>query len=122
MDLKSNYKNFIEQITVYKNTTIISLALILTFSLGLILGFLIKPNKLTPIIIDKNVKIGLPEGTNLANLPKQENGNFMASINGKAYYPKNCKAANIIKEENRIWFNNAEEARNQGYSLAKNCQ
>lgn len=122
MDLKSNYKNFIERIAVYENTTIVSLVLILTFSLGLMLGFLIKPNRQTPIIIDKNVKIGLPTGTNLANLPKQENGNFMASINGKTYYHKSCRASSIIKEENRIWFNSAKEAQAQGYSLAKNCQ
>lgn len=124
MNYKSILKNFIERVTIYKNTNIISLILILTFSSGLVLGLLIKPNKLTPIIIDKNVKIGLPEGANLANLSGsgQENGNFVASINGKAYYPKNCKAANVIKEENRIWFNNAEEAQMQGYSLAKNCQ
>lgn len=122
MDLKSSYKNFIEQIVVYKNTTVISLVLVLTFSVGLMIGILIKPDKSTSIIIDKNVKIGLPTGTNLSNLSIQENGNFVASINGKAYYPKNCKAANVIKEENRIWFNSAEEAQGQGYSLAKNCQ
>lgn len=112
MDLKSNYKN----------TTFISLILILTFSLGLLLGFLIKPSEPAPIIIDKNVKIGLPINANLPNLPMQETGNFVASTNGKVYYPKNCKASSVIKEENRIWFNSAEEAKIQGYSLAKNCQ
>lgn len=122
MDLKSSYKNFIEWIITSKNTTVIALVLVLTFSIGLMLGVLIKPNKPTPIIIDKNVKIGLPTGTNLSDLSMQENGNFVASINGKAYYPKSCKASSIIKEENRIWFNSAEEAQMQGYSLAKNCQ
>jgi len=121
MNFKSNYKNLIEQVTIHKNTTVISLALILTFSLGLMLGFLIKPNKPNPIIIDKNVKIGLPNRATLPNVSQQENGNFVASINGKAYYPVDCKSASVIKKENRIWFDSAEEAKLQGYSLAKNC-
>lgn len=122
MDLKSSYKNFIEWIIACKNTTIISSILVLTFSIGLTIGILIKPSSPTPIIIDKNVKIGLPMGANLSDLSMQEPGNFVASINGRAYYPKGCKASSVIKEENRIWFNSAEEAVAQGYSLAKNCQ
>src|SRR3989344_6348167 len=118
MDYKSRAKNFIEQVLIYKNTTYIALILILTFSLGLVFGFLIKPNKSNPIIIDRNVKIGLPTRTTLSNTIQKENGNFVASINGKAYYPKSCRAASVIKEENRIWFDSAEEAEIQGYAFA----
>jgi methylphosphotriester-DNA--protein-cysteine methyltransferase len=49
------------------------------------------------------------------------NGNFVASINGKAYYPIGCKASERIKEENRVWFETTEEAESQGYQPAKNC-
>lgn len=116
MDLKSKYTNLI-----------VAFILALVFSVGLGLGLLIRPNKPTPIIIDKNVKIGLPK-----NIPIGENrelnlveiaalGNFIASINGKNYYPKDCASAKRIKEENMIWFTSAEEAEADGYAPAKNC-
>lgn len=47
--------------------------------------------------------------------------NFVASANGKLYYPANCKAAARIKEENRVWFASAPQAQHSGYTPAKNC-
>lgn len=47
--------------------------------------------------------------------------NFVASANGKLFYPANCKSAARIKEENRIWFATAEEAKRVGLIAAKNC-
>lgn len=110
--------------SIFKNSAV--LILVLIFFLGLGLGLLIRPNNPTPIIIDKNVKIGLParEAKLSENSDKSFNfagGNFVASINGKAYYPKGCKSANVIKEENRIWFESAEDAEADGYNRAKNC-
>ena len=119
MDIKSRYQNYI--IT----------GLILTF--GFLIGFgfdrLINLNQATQIIIDKNVKIGLPVQTGLPvtgerviNKPSNPTStNYVASINGSAYYPVNCKAAEKIKEENRVWFNSAQEAELDGYAPAKNC-
>lgn len=46
---------------------------------------------------------------------------FMASVNGEKYYPVGCKAANRIKEENRIWFSSEKEAREMGYTLSAQC-
>lgn len=116
MDLKSKYTNLVA-----------AFILVLVFSVGLGLGLLIRPDKPAPIIIDKNVKIGLPK-----NIPIGKNGglnaveiaalgNFIASINGKNYYPKDCASAKRIKEENMIWFTSAEEAEADGYAPAKNC-
>lgn len=116
MDLKSKYTNLIA-----------AFILVLVFSIGLRLGLLMRPNKTAPIIIDKNVKIGLTK-----NIPIVENGglnfaettalgDFVASINGKNYYPKDCASAKRIKEENTIWFTSAEEAEADGYAPAKNC-
>ena len=122
MDYKSRFRNLIKWGIEYQDAIFAVLILALIFFIGLGLGLLIKSNKRTSIIIDKNIKIGLPDRTNLANLLQEESGNFVASINGKAYYPKNCKAASVIKEENRIWFDSAGDAQTQGYSLAKNCQ
>ena len=96
------------------------------FFLGLGLGLLIRPDKPTPIIIDKNIKIGFPErqaefSENSGESVNFTGGNFVASINGKSYYPKDCPSAKRIKEENIIWFDSAEEAEADGYAPAKNC-
>ncbi len=126
MDYKSRPKNLIEWGREYQNTIFAALILVLIFFLGLGLGLLIRPNKPTPIIIDKNVKIGLParKAEFSGNSGKSFNfagGNFVASINGKNYYPKDCSSAKRIKEENMIWFGSAEEAEADGYTPAKNC-
>lgn len=131
MDLKSRYENLIEQSRGCKNIFFIVLILASIFFIGLGIGLLIKPNKSAPIIIDKNAKINLPEQSrpsswkNLSqstqNFDSANSGNFVASINGKNYYPQNCPSAKRIKEENKIWFNNSEEAEMQGYKPAQNC-
>ena len=114
------YQNIIQKSTKYA----IYIILTLGFLIGLGIGLLISNNEPSQIIIDKNIKIGLP-GSNSSQVTNANNykilGNFLASINGKAYYPKDCAAANRIKEENRIWFNTKEEAELQGYQPAQNC-
>lgn len=99
--------------------------LALVFLIGLGIGLLINNSEPSQIIIDKNMKIGLPDGIENNGVASDNNykmlGNFLASINGKAYYPKDCAAANRIKEENRIWFSTKEEAETQGYKPAQNC-
>lgn len=47
--------------------------------------------------------------------------NFMASINGKKYYPAGCKATNSINKENIIWFASEKEAREMGYTPSAQC-
>lgn len=129
MDIKSRSKNLIEWGREYQNNIAAILIVILLFFLGVGLGLLIRRPKSNPIIIDKNIKVGLPNTSDKItqqtefseNLINFSGGNFVASINGKAYYPKDCKAANVIKEENRIWFDSAKEAEENGYARAKNC-
>ena|SRR3989344_8353376 len=96
----------------------ILLVLLLGFLIGLGTGFLVNSNQVSPIVIDKNIKIGLSAP---ANYDVTSFGNFVASVNGKAYYPANCEAAKRIKEENRIWFNSPKEAEADGYKPAQNC-
>ncbi|MFH1048074.1 MAG: hypothetical protein V1732_00230 [Patescibacteria group bacterium] len=97
---------------------------LVVFLIGLGIGLLINNSEPSQIIIDKNIKIGLPNSNN-GQVVDTNNykilGNFLASINGEAYYPKDCAAANRIKEENRIWFNTKKEAESQGYRPAQNC-
>jgi len=49
-------------------------------------------------------------------------GNFVASKNGSSYHLPSCPGAKQIKEENKIWFKTAEEAKRAGYKPAGNCQ
>ncbi len=42
-------------------------------------------------------------------------GAFVASANGEKYYFPDCTEVRRIKEENKIWFDSAEEARASGY-------
>ena len=111
------YQNIIQKSIKYQIYAILALV----FLIGLGIGLLINHDEPSQIIIDKNIKIGLPEQTGLPASVGLPMGNFLASINGKAYYPKDCAAANRIKEENRIWFNTKEEAESQGYAPAQNC-
>jgi hypothetical protein len=46
----------------------------------------------------------------------------VASKNGTKYYPLDCGGAKRIKEENKIWFANKEEAEKFGYSLSLTCK
>ena len=47
---------------------------------------------------------------------------FVASRNGKKYYYAWCESANVIKEQNRIWFSTKDEAEKAGYQPAANCK
>ncbi|KKQ92964.1 MAG: hypothetical protein UT16_C0001G0030 [Candidatus Azambacteria bacterium GW2011_GWA2_39_10] len=126
LDLKSRWEKLAKWGREYQSIIFAALILLMIFFIGLGLGLLIRPIKPTPIIVDKNVKIGLPErqaefSEDYGKSFNFANGNFVASINGKNYYPKDCASAKRIKEENMIWFNSAEEAEADGYALAKNC-
>ena len=47
---------------------------------------------------------------------------YVASRNGKLYYPILCSGANRIKEENKVWFANDIEAQKSGYTLSSTCK
>lgn len=112
------YQNISEKSTKYLTIAIV----VVIFLIGLGIGLLINNSEKSQIIIDKNAKIGLPAQPNLPmSAAQQASGNFSASINGTAYYPRDCSAGNRIKEENRIWFETKEEAESQGYKPAQNC-
>lgn len=65
------------------------------------------------LIIEENAFPVLP--------PSAVAKNFMASVNGEKYYPMGCKAANRIKQENRVWFSSGQEAREMGYTPSVQC-
>ena len=68
--------------------------------------------------LDENVSIerSAPSASSLSSA-----GNFVASRNGSSYHLPDCPSAKQIKEENRIWFQTADEAKRAGYKPAGNC-
>ncbi|GEM_PF-1140474 len=130
MDFQSSIENLKDWGKENRQNLMLGVFLALGLLTGLGIGLLITSNTPMPIIIDRNAKITVPETIlkdmeagkeSIVKPSYMPGGNFIASISGKAYYPANCEAAKKIKEENRIWFNSAEEARAQGYQPAKNC-
>lgn len=49
----------------------------------------------------------------------KSNSTIFASKSGSKYYYSWCKSR--VKEENRVFFDSSEEAREAGYEKAKNC-
>ena len=49
-------------------------------------------------------------------------GSIVVSKNSTKYHFPWCSGAQRIKEENKIWFNNEQEAREAGYTPAANCK
>lgn len=49
-------------------------------------------------------------------------GKLVASKNGTKYHFPWCSGAARIADENKIWFNSAEEAKAKGYAPASNCK
>jgi hypothetical protein len=52
----------------------------------------------------------------------QAGGNYVASKNGKLYYPRGCKGANRIKPENEVWFTSSSDAEKLGYAPSSSCK
>jgi len=47
---------------------------------------------------------------------------YVASKNGKMYYPLGCGAAKRIKPENEVWFSSEIEAEKSGYTKSSVCK
>lgn len=50
-----------------------------------------------------------------------EDCRFVASINGKKYYPPTCPAAQKIAKENLRCFTSEQDANEKGYELSTSC-
>ncbi len=48
-------------------------------------------------------------------------GAFVASKNGRKYYPVGCGSSKRIKDANKVFFNTKTDAEAQGYSIASGC-
>ncbi|OGD29728.1 hypothetical protein A2833_00050 [Candidatus Azambacteria bacterium RIFCSPHIGHO2_01_FULL_44_55] len=123
-----NFRSTLERGSSFFERHKINIALGGAFFVGIFLGLglaiLTAENQPSPIIIDQNIMtIKADEIIKMAETPGVGNmaGDFIASINGKNYYPAECAAAYKIKKENQIRFKSAEEARSRGYVPSKSC-
>ncbi|MEX0877480.1 MAG: hypothetical protein WDZ40_01290 [Candidatus Spechtbacterales bacterium] len=98
-------------------TLIFSLSLLTVFSLGYFSANLVKLQK-PPLVIEKI--------TNDSNYTQEneimQEGEVVASANSDKYHYLSCPGAKRIKEENKIYFKDAEEALRAGFVLAGNCK
>ena len=51
-----------------------------------------------------------------------ETSQFVASKQGKKYFPVDCGTAKAIKEENKVYFGSEEEAKGAGYERSLTCK
>src|SRR3989344_8413380 len=103
---------------------IIILVAVISFGLGRLSK--IREEK-TPITIEnvkENAETGESKSLSTSNVDNEIKTDkiFVASKNGKKYYYAWCESANVIKEQNRIWFATQAEAEKAGYQPAANCK
>lgn len=108
-DISKKIKSFLTTHTEYLKITIVILAIIDAFGLGIFSTFL---DQKSPVIILKNY------GEVPSDVVKIE---IVASKSGTKYYYPWCSGINRIKPENKVYFTSHTEAINKGYSRAKNC-
>lgn len=60
-------------------------------------------------------------GQSGSSSPRQA-GSFVASKQGKKYFPVDCGSAKTIKEENRVYFGSESEAEGAGYTRTATCK
>ena len=99
---------------------VIVLVAVISFGLGRLSK--IREEK-TPITIE-NAETGESKPLLTSNVDNEIKTDkiFVASRNGKKYYYAWCESANVIKEQNRVWFSTQAEAEKAGYQPAANCK
>ena len=102
---------------VKKNTKILlGLIILLSISLAFVLGLEIGARffQRPPILIKS-------EPLEIDKIEPSTAGSFVASVNGKYYYPVGCSYANRIKPENQIFFQTEAEAQSHGLKPWPGC-
>lgn len=108
-------KDFVKK---WQKAIMIGLTVFLLISLAFISGLEIGANffKRPPIII-KSEPLEIDQDSPYS----KTGGAFVASVNGKYYYPVGCSYANRIKPENQIFFQTEAEAQNRGLKPWPGC-
>lgn len=122
-EIKNLCKRLFGWIKINNKELYLSIVIILVATISFGLGRLSKiREEKTPITIE-NVGTSTEIIANTLNKNVTESPKiFVASRNGKKYYYAWCDSANVIKEQNRIWFATKDEAEKSGYQPAANCK
>ena len=109
---------FIEKINplikVYEKEVFLPVTVIFVGLLGFGLGRLSKiEDQKVPIIIKQAIT---------STVATSIQGKYVASRTGNFYYMPWCTTVKKIKEVNKVWFNNEDEAHSAGYTKASNCK
>ncbi len=75
----------------------------------------VKQESFVESVEENNVDISITEEMQLEK-------RYVASKNGKMYYPLGCSGAKRIKKENEVWFSTTEEAEKSGYTKSSTCK
>ena len=77
------------------------------------------PSAMPRIIAAEDVKTG-----SLAQSAANPNNSaeYIGNSNSRVFHKTSCGSANTMKEENKVFFKNREEAINTGYSPCKRCK
>lgn len=112
----SRIHDFQEKIKSYGTDIFVVLFVALLVTLGVGIWQLSLQNKahFEPRYIKHAFEMGESE--------KAEIRAFVASKNGTKFYPIDCKSANSIKPENRIYFASALEAGKAGFERTSQCK
>jgi len=70
--------------------------------------------------VSQSLNIGVEEGSKTVS--DEGNQTILASKNGTKYYFTWCSGVSRIKEENKIWFANEQEAQMRGLTKSSTCK
>jgi len=118
------------------NNTFVIIVIILVAFVSFGMGRLstISAQEKTPIVFSEKLPVSSENkpdssqqeqqgaATNSLKTNSLKSGSIVASKNGTKYHFPWCSGAQQMKEENKIWFNNEQEARKAGYEPASNCK
>ena len=112
----------------YRNTLILGLILVGSSGISFAIGFSARAYiaQAAPVVIECPASAYMPAPAVSAAVPAQSGvgyvtGAYVASKNGKKYYPASCSVVSNIKQENRVYFATEAAAIAAGYSLSATC-
>lgn len=107
-----------------KAQILLGIGAFLVFSLGFSLG-IIKGGQIISrpaLFIDKELIVDFNDESVASNqLTAKGQSLFVASSQGKYYYPVDCSLAQNLSEKNKIYFQSKEEAEAKGYIYNTKC-
>ncbi len=109
-----------EQFTIINLLVIVAVGLS-AFQLGRLSITNITPANINDIKSNQVNLNNLPYASMINESIKNIEYNYVASKNGKLYYPRGCSGAKRIKIENEVWFTTAIDAEKSGFKPSTSC-